>query len=50
MDVSLIAPCGMNCGICLAYLRTKNVCPGCRVNDFRHSRKSEMPCVDLVAK
>ena len=32
---SVIAPCGMNCGACLAYLRTKNKCPGCRniVND-----------------
>ena len=26
----LIAPCGMNCGICMAYLREKNKCPGCR--------------------
>ncbi len=26
----LIAPCGMNCGTCLAYLREKNRCPGCR--------------------
>ena len=26
----LIAPCGMNCGLCMAYLRTKNHCPGCR--------------------
>lgn len=25
----LIAPCGMNCGICLAYLREKNRCGGC---------------------
>jgi hypothetical protein len=25
----LIAPCGMNCGICHAYLRDKNVCFGC---------------------
>jgi hypothetical protein len=29
----LIAPCGMNCGICVAHLRTKNVCPGCRIKD-----------------
>jgi len=29
-DISLIAPCGMNCGICMAYLRDKNKCPGCR--------------------
>lgn len=26
----LIAPCGMNCGVCIAYLREKNRCPGCR--------------------
>ncbi len=26
----LIAP-GMNCCICRAYLRTKNKCPGCRI-------------------
>jgi len=31
--VLLIAPCGMNCGICLAYLREKNKCPGCRGTD-----------------
>ena len=28
---SLIAPCGMNCSICYAYLREKNKCPGCRL-------------------
>lgn len=28
-DKSLIAPCGMNCGTCIAYLRDKNKCPGC---------------------
>jgi hypothetical protein len=26
-----IAPCGMNCGACLGYLREKKRCPGCRV-------------------
>jgi hypothetical protein len=30
---SLLAPCGMNCGICRAYLREKNKCPGCRGDD-----------------
>ena len=30
LDSRLIAPCGMNCGICLGYLRKKNQCPGCR--------------------
>jgi len=26
---SLVAPCGMNCALCLAYQRTKNRCHGC---------------------
>ena len=30
---SLIAPCGMNCDICRAYLREKNKCSGCRGSD-----------------
>jgi len=30
-DKSLIAPCGMNCGTCIAYLRSKNKCIGCRI-------------------
>ena len=29
ITISLIAPCGMNCGICLGHMREKNVCPGC---------------------
>src|SRR4030042_4787693 len=28
---SFIAPCGMDCGNCIAYLREKNICPGCRI-------------------
>lgn len=34
---SLIAPCGMNCGICSAYLRQKKKCPGCRGSDTTKS-------------
>ncbi len=30
MKSSLIAPCGMNCEICIGYLRDKNKCLGCR--------------------
>lgn len=33
LDAQLIAPCGMNCGICMAYLREKNKCHGCRAAD-----------------
>lgn len=40
MEENLIAPCGMNCGLCISYLAMKNdlkkkgfarkYCPGCR--------------------
>ncbi len=33
MEKELIAPCGMNCGICKYYYREKNQCPGCRSED-----------------
>ena len=28
-----IAPCGMNCSLCYAYVREKKSCPGCRGSD-----------------
>ncbi len=31
MKSELIAPCGINCNICRAFLRDKNKCPGCRL-------------------
>ena len=43
---NLIAPCGMNCGICKAYLREKNKCPGCR-----ESNENKSPsCVSCIIK
>lgn len=30
MKKELIAPCGMNCGLCYAYHRVEKHCPGCR--------------------
>lgn len=30
---NLIAPCGINCGVCRAHLRAENACPGCRADD-----------------
>jgi len=30
MNETFIAPCGMNCGICIGYLREKRKCPGYR--------------------
>jgi hypothetical protein len=29
----LVAPCGINCRLCMAYGRDKNPCPGCRIDD-----------------
>jgi hypothetical protein len=29
LNAKMIAPCGMNCGLCIAHLRAKNRCPGC---------------------
>jgi hypothetical protein len=33
IGADLIAACGMNCAICMAYLRKANHCPGCRRGD-----------------
>ena len=36
-SILLIAPCGMNCTLCYAYQRTKNLCPGCGIDDDQKS-------------
>lgn len=38
INKSLVAPCGMNCGICRAYLREKNPCHGCRKADENYPK------------
>jgi hypothetical protein len=40
---NLLAPCGINCGTCLAFLREKNKCFGC-LTDFENKRKSCNQC------
>jgi hypothetical protein len=37
MRPSLIAPCGMNCSLCIAHLRDRRRCPGCRGDDGNKS-------------
>jgi len=37
MKSILIAPCGMNCNLCKAYLREKNKCPGCNFQEKPNS-------------
>ena len=43
IDPILIAPCGINCGLCYAYIREKNHCPGCRGDDTE-KMKSCLAC------
>ena len=33
MRVNMIAPCGMNCAICIGFQREKNKCEGCNGNE-----------------
>jgi hypothetical protein len=40
---TMIAPCGINCGTCLAYLRDKNRCYGCLTPD-QNTPKSRLYC------
>lgn len=30
LSITMLAPCGMNCAVCYAYLRKKRTCAGCR--------------------
>jgi len=39
---TLIAPCGMNCRLCRAYIRDKKTCPGCRGDDNLKSKSCVM--------
>jgi len=41
---SMFAPCGMNCGICIAYQREKNICKGCWSSNG-HKSKSCFSCI-----
>ena len=38
IDPDLIAPCGMNCGICRAYLRERTPCHGCAAADLNRPK------------
>jgi len=50
-EKSMIAPCGMNCGTCIAYMRPKNKCSGCRLVE---QGKARVNCIirncDLLSK
>jgi hypothetical protein len=42
-DPAIIAPCGLNCRLCRAYIRDRNPCPGCRGED-RHKSNACINC------
>jgi hypothetical protein len=44
----LIAPCGMDCAICVAFLREKNRCGGCRSPDRKCHKNCTISGCDKV--
>jgi hypothetical protein len=42
--LTLIAPCGLDCRRCRAYIRERNPCPGCRGGDS-HKSNACLACV-----
>lgn len=46
MREELIAPCGMNCRLCMANQREKSHCKGCRnEDDIRYKTKNSTSCI-----
>ncbi|MDA3927640.1 MAG: DUF3795 domain-containing protein [Prolixibacteraceae bacterium] len=41
---NLIAPCGMNCGICIGHLRDKKPCAGCFKKDDKNKPSQCRSC------
>ena len=37
-NVELIAPCGMDCRLCMAYIRERKACPGCRGDNLNKAK------------
>ena len=46
LNANLIAPCGINCGLCSAFLRDKNRCPGCNAGNLNKPKA----CVNCIIK
>lgn len=47
----IIAPCGMNCGICMGYLREENKCHGCReMRNNKYCRKCVLRNCSILKK
>jgi hypothetical protein len=46
MKEELIAPCGLDCAVCMAYLRKERKCPGCHGEDKNKSTS----CINCIIK
>ena len=46
MEPEMIAPCGMNCRLCMAYIRPTKACEGCHGKDTAKPRH----CTDCAIK
>lgn len=44
MIPEMVAPCGINCSVCIAHMKSKNYCPGCH-SLSGITRKSCLNCV-----
>jgi len=42
--IGLIAPCGMNCGLCIGHLREKKPCSGCYKIDDKNKPQACRSC------
>ena len=45
---TLIAPCGMDCAICMAFLREKNRCSGCNSPDRKCNKNCTISACENV--
>lgn len=46
----MIAPCGMNCAICIGHIREENRCPGCRVMTPQNRKYCKRCVIKLCGK
>ena len=43
-NTDIVAPCGLNCGLCRSYLRKRNKCHGCRLGGPEKKSKTFLNC------
>ncbi len=46
----MIAPCGMNCGLCFGHLRKRKPCGGCLGNNDRNKPAGCRSCIVVTCE